>query len=54
MSDKIILIGNLRNDKWASFHRGRIYSTKGIVPCLVLGSGVNGGGNEPKFLIEHV
>lgn len=45
-------IGNIvRGGNWDSPQRGRIYSVKGLCPCL---NTVGGGGLEPKIITEVI
>ena len=47
--DRVIQIANLVADKgFANPQRGRVYSAKGISPCI---DNMGGGNREPKFLI---
>lgn len=49
MVDRVIQIINLLpRTKFKNCHRGRVYWTKGISPCV---SCCGGGGQEPKFLV---
>ena len=52
----IIQVGNLieDTDHWHNRQRGRVYSTKGIAPCINGAPGERGGyGNCPKVLIQY-
>lgn len=49
MKAKVMQVMNLLpNTKFKNCHRGRVYSTEGIAPCL---NCCGGGGLEPKIIV---
>ena len=49
MNSNVIEIGNIcHTGSWGSPQTGRIYSTKGVSPCL---NTCGGGNHEPKILV---
>lgn len=49
MKDEIIQIGNILKDtNYSNPHRGRVYSTDGVSPCV---NCMDGGNREIKVLV---